>query len=58
VDAVLLALSVYGVGDLLSPFEREACRLADPGCTASDQAANAGGILDSLITTRQRQAAA
>jgi hypothetical protein len=51
VGAVLLALSIYGVGDLLSPFEREACRLADPGCTASDQASNLGGLLDSVIST-------
>src|ERR671921_457499 len=49
--AVLLALSIYGVGDLLSPLEREACRLADPGCTATDQSSNAGGRLDSAIST-------
>jgi hypothetical protein len=51
VGAVLLALSIYGVGDLLSPFEREACRLADPGCTEADQASNVGGALDSAIST-------
>jgi len=50
VGAILLALSIYGVGDLLSPFEREACRLADPGCSGSDQVANAGGALDSAIS--------
>src|SRR4051794_26207257 len=44
IGAVLLALSIYGLGDLLSPFEREACRLADPGCTPEDQAANLGGL--------------
>ena len=51
VGALLLALSIYGVGDLLSPFEREACRLADPGCRESDQVANLGGTLDSTIST-------
>jgi Protein of unknown function (DUF998) len=51
VGAVLLALSIYGVGDLLSPFEREACRLADPACAAADQTANLGGLLDSVIST-------
>jgi hypothetical protein len=49
--AVLLALSIYGLGDLLSPFEREACRLADPGCSAAGQSANLGGKLDSLLST-------
>jgi hypothetical protein len=51
VGAVLLALSIYGVGDLLSPLEREACRLADPGCTGPDQVSNVGGRLDSAIST-------
>lgn len=51
VGAALLALSIFGVGDLLSPFEREGCRLADPGCTGADQMANAGGKLDSTIST-------
>jgi hypothetical membrane protein len=51
VGAVLLALSIFGVGDLLSPFEREGCRLADPGCTGPGQLANAGGKLDSAIST-------
>jgi hypothetical protein len=51
VGALLLALSIYGVGDLLSPFEREACRLADSGCTESDQVSNLGGALDSAIST-------
>lgn len=51
VGAVLLALSIYGIGDLLSPFEREACRIADPGCTSADQVANTGGTLDSAIST-------
>jgi hypothetical protein len=51
VGAVLIALSIFGVGDLLSPFEREACRAADPGCTGAAQTANLGGKLDSLIST-------
>ncbi len=51
VGAVLLALSIYGVGDLLSPFEREACRLADPGCAEADQVSNLGGALDTTIST-------
>jgi Protein of unknown function (DUF998) len=51
VGAVLLALSIFGVGDLLSPVERQGCRLADPGCTGRDQSANAGGKLDSAIST-------
>jgi hypothetical protein len=51
VGAVLLALSIYGVGDLLSPFEREACRLADPSCTGADQVSTVGGRLDSAIST-------
>jgi len=51
IGAVLLALSIYGLGDLLSPFEREACRLADPGCTGAAQSANAGGVLDAALST-------
>ena len=51
VGAILLALSIYGLGDLLSPFEREACRLADPGCASADQSANLGGKLDSGLST-------
>jgi hypothetical protein len=51
VGAVLLALSIFGVGDLFSPFEREACRLADTGCTGSDQTANLGGKLDTTLST-------
>jgi hypothetical membrane protein len=31
VGSVLLALSVAGLGDLLSPAERLACRMANPG---------------------------
>lgn len=51
VGAMVLALSVYGLGDLLSPFERLACRIADPGCTAASQLSNAGGRLDGILTT-------
>lgn len=51
VGAVLLALSIYGLGDLLSPLEREACRRADPGCTGQDQLANTGGVLDNILST-------
>lgn len=48
--AVLLALSIYGLGDLLSAFEREGCRLADQGCTSADQM-RAGGATDALLST-------
>jgi hypothetical membrane protein len=48
---ILLALSIFGLGDLLTPFERLACRLADPGCTPEAQVANAGGQLDSTLST-------
>jgi hypothetical protein len=51
VGSALLALSIYGLGDLLSPFEREGCRLADAGCTAAAQMANSGGRLDALLST-------
>jgi hypothetical protein len=51
VGSALLALSIYGLGNLLSPFEREGCRLADAGCTAAAQVANLGGKLDSLLST-------
>ncbi|MEV6790816.1 DUF998 domain-containing protein [Streptomyces sp. NPDC051320] len=48
---VLLSLSIIGIGDLLSPWEREACRQADPGCSVQDQVANAGGRLDGNLST-------
>lgn len=51
VGTILLCLSTFGIGDLLTPFERLACRQADPGCSASDQVANAGGRLDGNLTT-------
>ena len=51
IGAVLLALSIFGLGDLLSPFERLACRLADAGCTTAAQVANAGGATDAVVST-------
>ncbi|CAN5276529.1 hypothetical protein BH11ACT3_BH11ACT3_23760 [soil metagenome] len=51
VGALLLAASIFGLGDLLSPFERLACRIADPGCTAADQVSTPGGALDSTLST-------
>lgn len=51
VGCVLLALCVFGVGDLLTPFERLACQRADPSCSTSDQVASFGGALDSTLTT-------
>jgi hypothetical protein len=51
VGSVLLALSTAGLGDLLTPFERVACRMADPGCTTTKMVANAGGKLDGNLTT-------
>jgi hypothetical protein len=51
VAAVMLALSVVGLGDLLSPAERLACRIADPGCTTAMQISNSGGKMDSAFTT-------
>lgn len=51
VGSVLLALSVAGLGNLLSPAERLACRISDPGCTTARQLSNSGGKLDSVLTT-------
>ncbi|WP_328463888.1 DUF998 domain-containing protein [Streptomyces sp. NBC_00448] len=48
---VLFSLAPFGVGDLLTPFERLACRQADPECSASDQLANSGGTMDNLLTS-------
>lgn len=48
---LLLALSIFGLGDLLTPFERLGCRLADPGCTPTAQLTNAGGTLDATLST-------
>lgn len=49
--SVLLALSIVGLGDLLSPFERLACRIADPGCTVTSQLSATGGKLDNAISS-------
>jgi len=51
VGSALLALSAVGLGDLLTPFERVACRMADPGCTTTKMVANSGGKLDGNLTT-------
>lgn len=51
IGAILLALSIFGLGDLLSVFEREGCRLADPGCTGAAQTATAGGATDATLST-------
>jgi hypothetical membrane protein len=51
VGVILLALSIFGLGDLLTLFEREGCRLADAGCTAAGQTATAGGWLDAVLST-------
>jgi hypothetical protein len=51
VGSVLLALSVAGLGDLLTVAERMACRASDPGCTATRQLSNSGGRLDDILTT-------
>src|SRR5829696_4461136 len=50
VGSVLLGLSIYGLGDLLTPFEREACQLADAGCTGAAQLATSGGKLDAVLS--------
>jgi hypothetical protein len=49
--STLLALSVIGLGDLLSPAERLACSMADPGCTTARQISNLGGRLDDILTS-------
>jgi hypothetical protein len=51
IGVILLALSIFGLGDLLSLFEREGCRLADPGCTGAAQTATAGGATDATLST-------
>jgi len=51
VGSALLALSVGGLGDLLTPFERVACRMADPGCTTAKMVSNSGGKLDDTLTS-------
>jgi hypothetical protein len=51
VGSALLAVSIVGLGDLLTATERLACRMADPGCTATRQIANTGGQLDNTLST-------
>ena len=51
VGSFLLVLSVGGLGDLLTPFERVACQMADPGCTTAKMISNSGGKLDQNLTT-------
>jgi len=51
VGSLLLALSIFGVGNLLTAFERLACRRADPGCTAAAQLTTSGGWLDAILST-------
>ena len=51
VGCALLALSILGLGDLLTPFERLACRAADPGCTTARAISNSGGKLDDTLTS-------
>ncbi|MFC1414081.1 DUF998 domain-containing protein [Streptacidiphilus sp. N1-12] len=48
---LLLALSIFGLGDLLSPFEREGCPIAARGCTSDLQTATFGGALDTVLST-------
>ncbi len=49
-STVLLVLSIPALGDLLAPFEREGCQLADPGCSVSDQM-TAGGVADVVFSS-------
>lgn len=51
VGSLLLALSVAGLGNLLSPAERMACSISDPGCTTTIQLSNSGGKTDSIVST-------
>jgi hypothetical protein len=48
---ILLALSILGLGEVLTALEQEACRAADPGCTPAAQIANFGGALDMWLST-------
>ena len=48
IGSALLAVSIYGLGDLLAPLARVACRIADEGCSPSDQLATLGGLLDAV----------
>ena len=48
---LLVAVSILGLGDLLTVFEREGCQLAVAGCTPKAQTANAGGALDAALSS-------
>jgi len=48
--SALLALSIFGLGDLLTPFEQEGCRTTDVGCTTAEQL-GAGGATDAFLST-------
>lgn len=48
---ILLGLSIFGLGDLLSVFEQQGCRLADAGCTPEAQGATFGGAADATLST-------
>jgi hypothetical protein len=50
IGSALLALSIYGLGNLLAPFARVACRIADQGCSPTDQLATFGGQLDAITS--------
>jgi len=43
-------VSIPALGDLLAPFEREGCPLADPGCSVSDQM-TPGGVADVVFSS-------
>jgi hypothetical protein len=51
VGSALLAISIVGLGDLLTVTERLDCRMVDPGCTATKQISNLGGQLDNTLST-------
>jgi hypothetical protein len=51
IGTILLALSIFGLGDLLSLFEQEGCRLADAGCTGARQTGTFGGAMDATLST-------
>jgi len=51
IGPLALSLSIYGLGDLLTPFERLGCSMAAAHCTATIQTANAGGQLDNNLST-------
>jgi Protein of unknown function (DUF998) len=50
IGAGLLGVSILGLHDLLAPFSRVACRIADEGCSPKDQLANFGGQLDLILS--------